>query len=145
MIKVVKKERWGRKQFYFKKLLKCGECGSSVCGVDHINRHGKLYTYYRCTKSSKNFRCKERYIREEKLIKQISEIIDQTKEQHIRLNKRITQNLNQINRLRKGLPDLTVQEYVQDVLVNGNTQEKSDILRCIQDKLLLRKGTIIFS
>lgn len=144
-IKVVSKGKWGRKQFYFSKLLKCGGCGSSICGVEHINRHGKLYTYYRCTKSGKNFRCKEKYIREEKLIKRLSEIIDQIKDQHVRLNRRITQDLERLNRLRKGLAGLTVLDYVQEILQYGDKQEKSDILRCLENKLSLKSGVITCS
>lgn len=142
MLKIVSKGKWGRKQFYFKHLLRCGGCGSAVCGVEHINRHGKLYTYYRCTKSAKNFRCKEKYIRENKLIEKIAEIIDQIKENHMRLNQRITQDLERINRLRTGLAPLSLQEYIEEILENGTTQEKEDIIRCLKNKLVLKDGSI---
>lgn len=142
-IKVVEKGKWGRKQFYFGKLLRCGGCGSAICGVDHVNRHGKLYTYYRCTKSGKNFRCKEKYIREEKLIEKLSEIVDRVKDNHMRLSIRINQDLEKINRHRKGLEEITVQAYVQDILQNGNKQEKGDILRCLKDDLKLKDGSLL--
>jgi len=144
-IKVVEKGKWGRKNFYFGQIIKCGECGSSVCGVNNVNRHGKLYTYYRCTKKGHHARCKEKYIREEKLIEQLARIIDLIKDKHVRLSKRISQNLEQINRFRKGLPELTAQEYLGDVLKNGSIQEKRDILRCITNKLFLRDGVITCS
>ena len=143
-IQVVQKGKWGRKQFYFSKLLKCGSCGSSICGTEHVNRHGKLYVYYRCTKTGHNFRCKEKYIREENLIDRLSDIIDSIKNQHLRLNKRIQDDLERINRFRGDSVSITTQDYLREVLSHGNGKEKSDLIRCLEGKLSLSSGEVCY-
>jgi len=139
-LKTVEKSKWGRKQFHFSKLMRCGSCGSAICGTEHVNRHGKLYTYYRCTKTGQNFRCKEKYIREEKLIITLSEILDSTKDQHFRLNQRLEQDLARINRFRTSEP-ISLKEYLEGTLKHGSAKEKSDLIRCLEGKLTLTNGT----
>ncbi len=137
------KGKWGRKQFYFSKLIKCGSCGGGVCGVEQINRHGKLYTYYRCTKSASHYRCKEKYIREEKLIRIISEFIIKNSPKYYRLNERIQHELEKMNRLNNG-EKITANQYIKDILKNGNSKEKADMVRCLDKKLVLSGGEVKF-
>jgi DNA invertase Pin-like site-specific DNA recombinase len=49
-------------------LMRCGECGRRITGEIQ-----KSHTYYRCTK--KNTVCSQKYIREEDLIPQLSELL----------------------------------------------------------------------
>ena len=58
----------GIKFFVFRGLFKCGECSCSITAETK-----KGHNYYRCTK--KKIPCSQRYIREEALDKQISEIL----------------------------------------------------------------------
>jgi len=58
----------GQKEYAFRSLLKCGECGCSITSETH-----KGHNYYRCTK--KKGKCSQKYIREELLAEQISNII----------------------------------------------------------------------
>jgi len=62
------KMKRGQKEYAFRSLLKCGECGCSITSETH-----KGHNYYRCTKK-KNI-CSQKYIREELLAEQISNII----------------------------------------------------------------------
>ena len=61
-------------------LLRCGECGMMVTAevkkkfYKRTNREA-IYTYYHCTKKSKNQHCSQSYIREEELDRQLSEIL----------------------------------------------------------------------
>ena len=62
-------------------LLTCGGCGMSITAERKIKfykgTHRQVtYIYYRCTKKSKVIRCKERFIRQEELDKQLSELIE---------------------------------------------------------------------
>ncbi len=66
-IKAHKMKR-GQKEYAFRSLLKCGECGCSITSETH-----KGHNYYRCTKKKDN--CSQKYIREELLAEQISNII----------------------------------------------------------------------
>jgi len=62
------KMKRGQKEYAFRSLLKCGECGCSITPETH-----KGHNYYRCTK--KKDICSQKYIREELLAEQISNII----------------------------------------------------------------------
>ncbi len=59
--------------FPFRGIFKCGECGRAVTGEQHIKKSGLIFRYYRCTK--KKTICRQNYIREEELTKQIDKII----------------------------------------------------------------------
>ncbi len=55
--------------FPFTGLFRCGECGAMIT-AQWAKGHGGLYRYYRCTKK-KN--CSQRYLREDKLVFQLKE------------------------------------------------------------------------
>ncbi|MBL7159886.1 recombinase family protein [Candidatus Microgenomates bacterium] len=57
-----------QKQYAFRGLFKCGECGCSITSETQ-----KGHSYYRCTK--KRIPCSQPYAREELLAKQISDIL----------------------------------------------------------------------
>ena len=63
--------------FYFMKLLKCGECGSSITCEQHSKRYKngtfQTFVYARCTKKSGN--CSQPYLNAEKLEKQVVEYV----------------------------------------------------------------------
>jgi DNA invertase Pin-like site-specific DNA recombinase len=46
----------------FRGLLRCGECGLWVTAENKINRHGKRYRYYHCTKKRLDYVCRQRSI-----------------------------------------------------------------------------------
>ena len=58
-----------QKEYPFRNLLKCGECG---CAITSETQKG--HNYYRCTKK-KDKECSQKYIREEVLARQISDEI----------------------------------------------------------------------
>ena len=62
------KMKRGQKEYAFRSLLKCGECGCSITSETH-----KGHNYYRCTKKKDS--CSQKYIREELLAEQISNLI----------------------------------------------------------------------
>ena len=57
-----------QKEYPFRNLLKCGECG---CAITSETQKG--HNYYRCTK--KKTPCSQRYVREENLAEEISKIL----------------------------------------------------------------------
>ncbi len=61
------------KGFKFLNFARCGECGYCITAERKIKKNGKKYVYYRCTKKSKIQKCQNRFLREEKLAKQIKE------------------------------------------------------------------------
>lgn len=148
-LKTCEKSLWGRKEFYFKKLFKCGACGSGISGESRINRHGKLYTYYKCNKYGATKNCHEKYIREEKLIESLAQIVDQLKSKHENLERRLKDEVEKFNNLQKlvgtnnSAKRLTTQDYIEYILKNGSRQEKSCLLRYIERKMILKNGEIV--
>lgn len=141
------KGKWGRKQFYFNKLFKCGVCGSGVCGESHINRHGKEYTYYKCNRYYGHGVCKERYITEAKLIEEVAKLVEQTHEGSFGVQKEVQREVDKINQMeimRYGDKArlMTVHEYLCFILKNGNAKEKENVLRAMKGQLLLERGEV---
>lgn len=141
------KGKWGRKQFYFNKIFKCGVCGSGVCGETHLNRHGKEYTYYKCNRYYGYGTCKERYITEAKLIEQVAKIVEQVSAESFQASREIeheVDKINQMERLRYGEKAriMTTHEYLCFLLKNGNAKEKEQVLRCIKGQLVLERGEV---
>jgi len=60
-------------------LLKCGNCGMAITGEYKVKKqkNGNIhnYVYYHCTRKNKSIECKEPCIRQEKLDKQISSLL----------------------------------------------------------------------
>ena len=142
-LRVPPKGKWGRKDFFFNKILKCAECGSGVSGTTHVNRHGKDYTYYKCNKYGGTKKCQCKYIREEKLFEEVAKIVIEVKAEHLRLNRRIKEDLEKINRYRSEDAPITIEQYLIGILKDGSKKEKSDILRSFKEKLKIKNGGII--
>lgn len=51
-----------RRSFPFTGLIRCGECGFMVTAEDKVNRYGKRYTYYHCTKRRLDYRCGQKSV-----------------------------------------------------------------------------------
>jgi len=62
-----------RHTFAFTGIIRCGECGGMITAEHQINRYGKHYTYYRCSKKKSGKTCSQKYSRVEDLEKQISD------------------------------------------------------------------------
>lgn len=139
---------WGRRDFYFKKLFKCGACGSAVSGEIHVNRHNKAYTYYKCNKYGNRKGCREKYIREEKLIESLAQLVDAVKERHEALSVRLSKEIERFTQLQmfaaggSHFSKITVKDYIEYVLRNGTHHEKSCLLRYIEGKIYLKDGII---
>jgi hypothetical protein len=147
MLKTYEKSKWGSKTFYYSKLFKCGSCRSGVCGVEHTNRHGTQYTYYKCTKYGGQKRCNEKYIREEKLIESIAKMIEENKEKDTLVSKKIEREVQKINEIQKFTVGLNAKEvtntgYIQYILNGGTNFERRQFLKCIEGQLYLKEGEV---
>jgi site-specific DNA recombinase len=146
-IKSFEKSKWGSKSFYFSKLFKCGACKSGVCGETHVNRYGKKYTYYKCTKYGGTKQCDEKYIREKALIESIAKLIDQFKNKELKVHKKITREVQKMNELQEitmgeNAKKLTSAEYIQYILKSGTPVEKRDFLNTLEGQLYLKGGKV---
>jgi len=143
-----KKRKWGSKNFFWSKLFKCGNCGSGICGTHHNNRHGKLYTYYKCTKYGGRNKCKEKYIREEKLVEQVSQLICMQMGEDVDLESKLHEKLQSVNQLQKltnpEALELSMTQFIGHILRNGNVTDKREVLDSLQGNLLLESGEVRF-
>ena len=60
-----------RHRFAYTGMIRCGECGMVVTAEEQVNRYGTHYTYYRCTKKRRSYRCGQQYLKVGDLEKQI--------------------------------------------------------------------------
>lgn len=141
-IKVIDKGIWGRKDFYFSRLLKCGHCGSGISGEERINRWGKRYVYYKCNKYGGRKSCKSKYIREEALVEALSRIVDKLKEEHFRLNIRINREVEKFNQIQPE-KQISTRDYIVFILKKGNNSEKAELIKCLDNQLILENGAVI--
>ncbi len=61
------------KDFIFKGMLKCANCGCSMSAETKVKPSGKSYTYYSCTNAKKT--CKKQYVTEQDLLKPIWDVL----------------------------------------------------------------------
>ncbi len=62
-----------KKDFTYKGIARCGECG---CSITAEHKRGGKYTYYHCTHKRKDIDCKQGCIEEKDLTRQLEELFD---------------------------------------------------------------------
>ncbi|MDR9824760.1 recombinase zinc beta ribbon domain-containing protein, partial [Vibrio sp. FNV 38] len=68
--------RPSKHRFAYTGLIKCGVCGCSVTAEATVNRQGHRYVYYRCTRGKRDQDCRERFIEEKQLERQLLAFLD---------------------------------------------------------------------
>ncbi len=161
--------QWNKQTFPFKKLCKCGSCGGSVTAEIKYRRtkNGKINThiYYHCNRIKK-YDCKEPYIREEDLIKQLISYLPKLKLdinylyrefeveikrlQHLKAtvidkynpyNIQLTPHNTSSNKMNLSKTDV-VKDYVLHVLTYGTPEERLKILKGVKTRFLLSKRSL---
>lgn len=69
------KRGYQKHEFPFTGLIRCGECGMSVTAEDQVNRHGSRYTYYHCSRRHRDYRCRQPFVRREKVEQMMADAI----------------------------------------------------------------------
>ncbi|MBU6501146.1 MAG: recombinase family protein [Patescibacteria group bacterium] len=144
------------KEFAFTKLMTCGLCGSGITAEEKfktLKTTGQTvrYVYYGCSRS-KNLHCKNQYLREEELIKQLIEIIGQMDINETDIRKRFDEEMHRIGKFTKvflGQKKAVQQEiefnarsYATYVLNEGTPTEKRELLGMLKDKLVIANKVI---
>ena len=148
------KTKPGTKEFAFTKMIKCGSCGSGITAQDKFKKckNGrKRYIYYHCSKS-RDLQCPEPYLREEVLIEEFSELLEQVSSETIKANTSLGEKLRIFERfiatgLDNGNPNETktgLQNFIKHILQEGTRKEKRELVGCLNKTLYLsdRKVTI---
>ena len=140
------------REFAFTKLMICGTCGSGISACEKYKKlkNGTVskYIYYGCTKS-RNINCHDGYMREEELIKQLLDIIDQIDINELGANDKFQKEVKRYNAFQSRVlkigeekqvhKDINVKSYIKYLLKEGSISEKREILSCIKSKIVIRK------
>ncbi len=149
------KKPWGTKDFAFTRLMTCGACSAGVTAEEKhkVLKDGsiKRYVYYRCT-HTKDIDCPEPSIREDRLIEQMLEIIEDVTLESKAINKKLDEELERYHKFTSGVlgqaeeerknPRVDKRKYARYLLTEGTTQEKRELLSCMKSKLILKDGKL---
>lgn len=149
------KKPWGTKDFAFTRLMTCGSCGAGVTAEEKhkVLQDGsiKRYVYYRCT-HSKDIDCPEPSLREDRLIEQMLNIIEDVTLESAAIKKKLEEEFTRHAKFmgavygkdaeEKNLPRVDKRKYARYLLTEGTTQEKRELLSCLTCKLILKDGTL---
>lgn len=147
------------KEFAFTRLMKCGLCNSGITAdekfKDLVDGSRNRYVYYGCTKFYDK-QCKNKYLREDDLISQLTEIIDKIDLDKIGVKKKLQQELERMNKFRGNVLGLSedeiqaqnktdVRAYAKYLLKEGSIEEKRELMQSVKSKLVLIEKNVILS
>ena len=149
------KKPWGTKDFAFTRLMTCGACSAGVTAEEKhkVLKDGsvKRYVYYRCT-HTKDIDCSEPSLREDRLIEQMLDIIEDVTLESKSINKKLDEELERYKKFTSGVlgqsneekkqPRVDKRKYAKYLLTEGTTGEKRELLACLKSKLILKDGKL---
>jgi len=154
-LKVAKKSKWGAKQFVFKGLFTCGECGGNIVAEEKFKRllNGQLrrHVYYRCSKYFGR-KCSQPYLNEVKLLRQLRDIFSYVGDDDLKVDpsirmkvhafKKIQNEVLLQNNLDENVNKSAFSQYAQYVLWEGSDREKRDFIKGINQEFILTNSQI---
>jgi DNA invertase Pin-like site-specific DNA recombinase len=142
------------KEWSFTKLLMCGYCGSGITAQEKIKTSSTgeqtLYVYYSCSRA-KDANCKNPYVREEEILRQLSELIDKISIDEIGARHLIEREVSRYNKMRAEVEgksetikvkEMDVRKYAKYLLKNGTREEKRELLEHMRDRLVMNDRII---
>lgn len=146
--------KYKSKEFAFTQLIKCGHCDSGVTAEEKYKtlKNGSTvkYIYYGCTRS-KDLHCKGWYLREEELILQLINVIDQVSLDELGLRKRLKEEVDRYHKFqgilgaekqKVQMMDIDMKNYAKYMLKEGNLFEKRELLSHLKNRLILKAKII---
>ncbi|MFH1827567.1 MAG: recombinase family protein [bacterium] len=151
-----KKSPYGKKEFTYKGIFTCFTCGTSICGEEKIRKRKdgtfRKHVYYHCTRS-KNFKCKQPYLKEKDFIKEILKKVDELPLDRILLPQNIYQRLQSYKEVageEKFLKsssynfseEFDLKDIIKYALLRGTSKFKRDLLLCLPIHTRFNNGTL---
>ena len=143
--------KYASKEFAFTRLIKCGSCGSGVTAQEKFKnlKDGTMnrYVYYGCTRSRDKV-CKAGYLREEDLLTQFLNLIDQADLNELGIKHKLELEIKRYQtfqqsvfgskqKLRINL-EVDMKNYAKYILQAGSISEKRELLACLKSKVVLK-------
>lgn len=144
------------KEFSFTRLMTCGLCGSGISAEEKYKQlkdgTNKIYVYYGCSRS-RDLNCKSGYIREENLVEQLANIIDQMDISELGMRAKLEDEIKRLRLLqgsvlgieppeKQDLKQIDIRNYAKHIIKHGTVTDKRELLGCLKSKLLLSKKEI---
>ena len=141
--------------FAFLRMMTCGECSSGITAIEKEKivkgtGESKIYRYYVCSRS-RDRQCKNPYIREDTLIEQLCDLIDNIEIDRLGAKTLIDKEIERFNKLRSkvlGMKEVTssrvmdTRRYAKYLLEEGTTEEKRRLLEQLRGQLTLKNKEI---
>ena len=154
-MQVTPKSRPGTKEFDYTKLnfLRCGSCGSGITAQEKFKKTQKYgvrrYVYYHCTQS-RNYDCKESYLREEKLAEEFAKLFADITPNEVRSKADLRTEFDKFVRLSVAIrgnndnpEDVNMGGFAEYIFSSGTKLEKRALLDCLSQTLYLKNKTIV--
>lgn len=165
-------KQWNKQVFPFKKLFRCGYCGANITAEIKYKRlkNGGVntYIYYHCNKT-RDLDCREPYVNEEDLIKQLVSLLPEMKLDAIYLWGEFKDEIKRLDHLKsiieKGKNEkfeltkhnsfrsieegndekdsIMIRDYLVHVLQYGTPEERISVLGGIKSKFEIRDKILI--
>jgi DNA invertase Pin-like site-specific DNA recombinase len=143
-------------EFAFTKLMICGSCGSCISAEEKYKplKDGTTarYIYYGCGRT-KDHHCKgNKYLREEVLIEQLVNILDQINLNQLGVQIKFEDELKRHNKFQRTVlgfsgekekhKDIDLKTYAKYILKDGTNEEKRELMGCFKSKIKITKGVV---
>lgn len=140
---------YGTKEFAFTKLIICGHCGSGITADEKLKKLADgttaRYIYYGCTRS-RDIKCKGGYLREENLIMQLTEIVNELDIDETTVRCNLNTEIERYKRFQSMLGEYSTKQntqridaksYTKYLLQSGSIVEKRNLLGGVKSRLIL--------
>ena len=147
---------WGTKQFAFRGLIKCGQCGAEFTAQEKFKKlkNGEFnrHVYYNCTRRV-DINCTEKYINENNLCGLLQTFIEANYKK-IKITNKLQAKVDKHYYVTKTLLNhykvevnlsVPLVEYSRYVLSSGTEFEKSALAEGIENALEIKKGLLRFT
>jgi site-specific DNA recombinase len=143
------------KEFAFTKLFTCGYCGSGISAEEKWKQlkdgtHAK-YIYYSCARS-RDRNCKNQYIREEDLIKELLKILDKVNINELGMRQKLEDEIARFNIFQRSVLGATeklqnnketdIRNYAKYILKEGAVTEKRELLANLRSRIIYKDKTL---
>lgn len=133
----------------------CGLCGSGISADDKYKnlKDGSLakYIYYGCTRF-KDQDCKNLYIEEKELLKQLLGIIDQVDLDKSGIRKQLQIEIERHKKFHSNImgkqeeeysaEDIDIRNYAKYILKEGSLFEKRDLMGCLKSRIIFKNKVL---
>jgi site-specific DNA recombinase len=143
------------REFAFTKLFTCGYCGSGISAEEKWKQikdgtHAK-YIYYSCSRA-RDRNCKNMYIREEELIKELLKILDKVNINELGMRQKLESEIARFNIFQRSVlgtiekiqnnKDTDIRNYAKYILKEGSVTEKRELLANLRSRIVYKDKTL---